>query len=242
MHHISLLRWYQEYDLGQTMCFDLPQPPVQMPISSAESVSEGKDSSVSKEHQLKALYQELLDFKGCALAQTAEHTVFGDGDPHSPIMLVGEAPGAEEDRLGKPFVGLSGQLLTNMLAAIHLQRSEVYIANIIPWRPPFNRQPSLEEIGVCLPFIERHIAIINPKILVCLGSVACKALLKVSTGITALQKQSLVYKSPYIKEPIMTLALYHPAYLLRSPSQKRATWHQLLLLQRHLNEQNRSSF
>lgn len=236
MDTTSLLRWYQEYDLGQTMWFGAREArPQNVPLCKEPSTI-SQENHTTKDQQLKSLYQDMVNFKECGLAHTAENMVFSDGDIHSPLMLVGEAPGAEEDRLAKPFVGLSGQLLNNMLQAIHLDRSRVYIANIIPWRPPFNRQPSLEEIALCLPFIEKHIAIIKPKILICLGSVACKALLKSSAGITVLQKQSLEYRSSYLVDPIATFALYHPAYLLRSPGQKRVTWHQLLMIQKKLKE------
>lgn len=193
----------------------------------------------AKQEALDALYQEMLAFQGCPLSKTATHTVFGDGNIHSSLMLVGEAPGAEEDKMGKPFVGMSGKLLDAMLAAIGLSRSDVYITNILPWRPPFNRQPTSEEIALCLPFVERHIRIIAPKILLLVGSVACKALMRSTEGITLLQTKNLLYTQSLSANPkesleIPAFAIYHPAYLLRSPNQKRVAWHQLLRLKKAL--------
>lgn len=169
-------------------------------------------------------------FNGCALKKTAMHTVFADGDPRADIMLVGEAPGADEDRQGLPFVGLSGQLLNRMFAAIGYDRTRLYISNIIPWRPPGNRQPTTEETSLCLPFVERHIALVQPKVLVFVGGVAAKTLLQSSEGITRLRGKWLTYSNPYLETPIKAYAVYHPAYLLRSPGQKRYAWIDLLKL------------
>ena len=192
----------------------------------------------SKEENLSALYQEILAFQACPLSKTAQHTVFSDGDPNSQLMLIGEAPGAEEDAMGKPFVGMSGQLLTKMLNAIGLARNQVYITNILPWRPPFNRQPTTQEIALCLPFVERHIAMIAPKILVCVGAVASKALLRTGSSMSALHlpSVSITYHSSYGLGPIAAFALYHPAYLLRSPGQKRIAWAQLLRIRNKMQK------
>jgi DNA polymerase len=181
--------------------------------------------------ELKAAVES---FDGCALKQTAMHTVFADGNPKAEIMLVGEAPGADEDRQGLPFVGLSGQLLNRMFAAIGYDRTSLYISNIIPWRPPGNRQPTTEETTLCLPFIERHIALVNPKVVVFVGGVATKTLLNSKEGITRLRGKWLPYSNPYLKEPIKGYAIYHPAYLLRSPGQKRYAWMDLLKLKLEL--------
>ena len=138
----------------------------------------------------------------CSLKKQAKNTVFADGNPSSKIMLIGEAPGAEEDKVGKPFVGAAGKLLDKMLAAIKLDRNSVYITNIVPWRPPNNRSPTLEEIMQCLPFIQKHIDIIRPEILVLLGATATKAILATNQGITKIRGRWFEYNSLVIKKPI----------------------------------------
>lgn len=181
--------------------------------------------------ELKAAVES---FDGCALKKTAMHTVFADGNPRAEIMLIGEAPGADEDRQGLPFVGLSGQLLNRMFAAIGYDRTRLYISNIIPWRPPGNRQPTTEETTLCLPFVERHIALVQPKIIVFVGGVAAKTLLQSKEGITRLRGKWLTYTNSYLKGPVKAYAIYHPAYLLRSPGQKRYAWMDLLKLKLEL--------
>ena len=170
----------------------------------------------------------------CPLKNQALNTVFADGNPSSKIMLIGEAPGAEEDKLGKPFVGAAGQLLNKMLAAINLDRNSVYITNIVPWRPPNNRAPNTEEILQCLPFTQKHIEIIQPSILVLLGGTATKAILATTLGITKLRGKWHEYNSLIIKEPISTMAMYHPAFLLRSPDHKKEAWEDLQKIQKKL--------
>ena len=164
----------------------------------------------------------------CALKKHAGKTVFADGKSSSKIMLIGEAPGAEEDKLGKPFVGRAGQLLDKMLEAIELNRNKVYISNVVPWRPPGNRQPTTEEIIQCLPFIQRHIELINPSILILLGGTAAKALLTTDQGITKLRGVWHQYNSLNLSNPIPTRAIFHPAFLLRSPNFKKQAWQDLL--------------
>lgn len=151
-------------------------------------------------------------------------------------MLVGEAPGEDEDRQGKPFVGRSGQLLDRMLAAIGLDRSTVYITNVLPWRPPGNRSPTPAEIAVCLPFVERHIELVDPALLVLVGGVAAKTLLGTQEGIVRLRGRWLLHSSPGLSRPLPTLATYHPAYLLRSPAHKRDSWRDLLTVKNKLND------
>ena len=167
----------------------------------------------------------------CSLKNHATQTVFSDGNPSSKIMLIGEAPGAEEDKLGKPFVGLAGQLLNKMLSAIKLDRNSVYITNIVPWRPPNNRTPNSKEILQCLPFIQKHIEIIQPSMLVLLGGTASKAILATTFGITKLRGQWYEYNNLNIKKPIPTRAIYHPAFLLRSPAYKKEAWEDLQAIQ-----------
>ncbi|MCE2951469.1 MAG: uracil-DNA glycosylase family protein [Alphaproteobacteria bacterium] len=185
---------------------------------------------------LEALKSLMLAFEGCDLKHTAKNTVFGQGVPSAPVMCVGEAPGADEDEQGLPFVGLSGQLLDKMLATIGLSRKEnVYISNIIPWRPPGNRQPTPYETSVCLPFIERHIELVKPKILVLLGGTSAKTLLREKDGILKVRGKWRAYSSPGLDRPIACLPLYHPAYLLRSPGQKKTVWLDLLRLKEALD-------
>jgi uracil-DNA glycosylase family 4 len=185
---------------------------------------------------LEELRLAMDSFEGCPLKKTAMHTVFADGNPKAEIMLVGEAPGADEDRQGLPFVGLSGQLLDRMFAAIGYDRTTLYISNIIPWRPPGNRPPTLEETTICLPFIERHIALANPKVLIFVGGVAAKTLLKSTEGITRLRGKWLSYTNSYLDHSISGYAIFHPAYLLRSPAQKKYAWLDLLKLKIELEK------
>ena len=145
-------------------------------------------------------------------------------------MFIGEAPGADEDRQGRPFVGMSGQLLNKMAASIGLNRTNFYITNIVFWRPPGNRNPSTGEIAVCLPFVERHIELVGPDILVPLGGPAAKTLLGVQQGITRLRGKWLSYQTSNMAAPIDVLPFFHPAYLLRSPAHKRESWQDLLII------------
>jgi DNA polymerase len=154
-------------------------------------------------------------------------------------MLVGEAPGGEEDRVGKPFVGTSGQLLDRMLATIGLDRSSVYITNVLFWRPPGNRQPTPAEMAACLPFVERHIELVAPDLLVLLGATSTKTLLARTEGITRLRGRWFTFESAGMPRPVPALPMYHPAFLLRQPAQKREAWRDLLLLSEALAKVNR---
>lgn len=190
---------------------------------------------------LEALRQAIADFDGLAVKKTATNMVFSDGNPEADIMLIGEAPGADEDRQGKPFVGISGQLLDKILACVDLSRNAenvknaVYISNILNWRPPGNRTPSPAEIAVSLPFIEKHIMLVQPKIVILCGGVSAKTLLRVDQSISKLRKTWHQYQ-PQTQgldnsgTPIAAIATYHPAYLLRTPIQKRAVWIDMLSL------------
>src|SRR5579862_3983093 len=150
-------------------------------------------------------------FDGCALKRTATSTVFLDGNPQAPVMIIGEAPGAEEDRLGRPFVGRSGQLLDRMLAAIGLDRSGVLITNVIYWRPPGNRTPTAAEIAACQPFVMRHIALVAPRILLLCGATAAGALLPTREGITRLRGRWFELALPGLERPLPVLPTYHPS-------------------------------
>ncbi|UCI32705.1 uracil-DNA glycosylase [Mesorhizobium sp. B4-1-4] len=176
---------------------------------------------------LEELRQHMATFDGCNLKATAKNLVFADGNPEAAVMLVGEAPGRDEDIEGLPFVGRSGQLLDRMLAAIGLDRTSVYIANVIPWRPPGNRTPTPHETEICRPFIERQIELVNPKVLVNLGGPSAKTLLNTSEGILRLRGNWRVHTTASgIAIPAMPTL--HPAYLLRTPAHKKLAWRDFL--------------
>lgn len=185
---------------------------------------------------LEGLRAAMAGFDGCPLAATATKLVFADGNPASRLMLIGEAPGAEEDRTGLPFVGPAGQLLDRMLASIGLDRTQYYITNILPWRPPGNRNPTDAEILTCLPFLHRHIALVRPRQLVLLGKIATSALTGTSTGILKMRGKATLISLPGDPVPIPALPTLHPSYLLRTPGAKRDAWADLLLLRRTIDQ------
>ena len=176
-------------------------------------------------------------FEGCPLKRTATNTVFADGNPGAPLMIVGEAPGADEDRIGKPFVGRSGQLLDRMLGTIGIERATgAYISNVLFWRPPGNRKPTGGEITSCLPFVLRHIALVRPKVLVLCGGTAASTLLQRPEGITRLRGRWFELDIPGLDAPVASLATFHPSYLLRTPLAKREAWKDLIALQLKLDK------
>ena len=183
----------------------------------------------------EALREALAAFDGCALAATATNLVFADGNPDSGLMLIGEGPGAEEDRTGKPFVGASGQLLDRMFASVGLDRTNFLITNLIPWRPPGNRNPTDSEVLICLPFLLRHIALVKPRRLVLLGALASHAVLGNKTGITRLRGKWQQAEIPGLAETVPALPMLHPAYLLRNSGAKRDAWSDLCDLRRKLD-------
>ncbi len=186
---------------------------------------------------LEALRAALTTFAGCALRDTATQLVFADGAERARIMLIGEGPGAEEDRIGRPFVGPAGQLLDRMLASIGLDRGLVRIVNVVPWRPPGNRAPTESEIAVCLPFLQRHIGLIRPEFLLLLGATAARAMLPApdrNTGIRRLRGGWRSLEIPGLPSQIPCLPTYHPAYLLRTPGAKREAWLDLMALKERL--------
>ena len=172
---------------------------------------------------LQTLRSIMANFEGCALKRTATQLVFSDGIPGSQVMFVGEAPGEDEDRIGRPFVGRAGQLLDRMLSAIGLDRQKVYIANVVPWRPPGNRTPTPQETEICLPFIQQQIHLANPQFLVCLGGSASRTMLGVQSGIMRARGSWFAYPGPTGRN-IRALAMLHPAFLLRQPAHKRFAW------------------
>jgi DNA polymerase len=175
---------------------------------------------------LAELKAALESFDGCPLKKTATNTVFADGVPDHRIMLIGEAPGRDEDRIGKPFVGRAGQLLDKMLAAIHLDRTKnAYITNVINWRPPDNRDPTPEEAAMCLPFLRRHIELVNPGIIILLGAVSARHVMGKTDGIMRLRGKWLEYHVNGAMVPVMPTL--HPAYLLRRAADKKLAWRDL---------------
>jgi DNA polymerase len=214
-----------------------PAPPRSLPraASGAPEDAAGMAREQAQHAQsLEELEAILAGFDGCALKFSAKNLAFSDGNPDGRVMLVGEAPGADEDRIGKPFMGRSGQLLDRMLAAIGLDRSEVYVANIVPWRPPGNRTPTPQEVAICKPFIARQIELASPEFLVCLGGPAAQNLLNIKDGILRTRGRWFTYRTDDGRD-VRTLPTLHPAYLLRQPLQKRLGWRDFTALRRALD-------
>ena len=210
-------------------------PPRALTESAAEPAQSAR-ALAAQATTIEALAALISGFDACPLKRTATNTVFADGNPAAPVLIIGEAPGADEDRLGKPFVGRAGQLLDRMLTAIGLDRTGVQITNVIYWRPPGNRKPTAAEIASCLPFVFRHIVLSRPKVLVLAGGTAASTLLDVTDGITRLRGKWFDLAVPGLEEPLPTLPMFHPAFLLRSPERKREAWRDLLALRAKLAE------
>jgi DNA polymerase len=208
-----------------------PQAQPALPLA-VEHLARSARESAAEAQTLEQLRERLEAFEGCGLKVTATRLVFGDGNPQANIMLIGEAPGADEDRQGIPFVGRAGQLLNAMLSAIGLDRPTIYIANIVPWRPPGNRTPTPVETAACLPFIKRQIELVEPKILICLGAPSAQTLLATKESITRLRGRWHSYALG--ETQIKALAMLHPAFLLRQPAQKRLAWQDLRMLAREI--------
>lgn len=214
---------------------------LQRPASSPDALPIGAEKAIQDARSLAAgassvaeLEEAISVFEGCPLKKTAANLCFLDGNPESKILLIGEGPGAEEDRQGKPFVGVSGQLLDRMLASIDLDRSKVLISNTVFWRPPGNRTPTTSETAMCLPFVARLIDLVEPQVLIALGGSAAKILLNQTQGIGRLRGRWFTYGEETRDHPIAAMAMFHPAYLLRSPAQKREAWRDLLMLKQKL--------
>ncbi len=219
-----------------------PAKAVSAPPLFAHSSSEAAQSArrlAAEAQNTEALALRIAAFDACPLKRTATRTVFADGNQAAQVMIIGEAPGAEEDRLGRPFVGRAGQLLDRMLGAIGLDRKAVLITNIVYWRPPGNRTPSAAEIASCLPFVLRHIALVKPRALLLCGATAVGALIPEGGGITRLRGRWFQLEIPGLDEPVPTLPTFHPAFLLRSPEKKRDAWRDLLSLKARLDAQRR---
>lgn len=188
----------------------------------------------SKATSLAELKEMVASFEGCHLKSTAATTVFGEGNSQARLMLIGEAPGADEDRQGRPFVGRCGKLLDKMLSAINFTREECYITNVLPWRPPGNRTPTDDEIAICLPFLKRQIELIAPDIILLLGGIALKSVTDNPDSISRTRGKWLSYNIE--NKEINVLATYHPSYVLRSSAQKAKVWADLLRLKKKFAE------
>jgi uracil-DNA glycosylase family 4 len=199
-----------------------------------------EDTTASQLAEAATTFEELraavAAFDGCALKKTATNLVFSDGNPAARLMIIGEAPGADEDRVGKPFVGVSGQLLDRMLGAVGQDRTNTLITNVLFWRPPGNRTPTPAEIAACLPFVERMVEIVDPAVLVLAGGIAAKTMLARAEGIMRLRGRWLEFRTPRMARPVPAIATFHPAYLLRSPGQKRLAWQDFLAVRSKLAE------
>ena len=224
-----------------TRAQDDPSPPLSRdgvsrtptsPPPSAEAAVMSARAAAKSAESLDALRALLATFEGCMLRTTATQLVFADGNPKGRVMFVGEAPGRDEDIAGVPFVGRSGKLLDLMMQAIGLDRTQAYIANIVPWRPPGNRTPTPHESAICLPFLLRQIELADPDVLVCLGGPSSQALLGFKDGMRRTRGRWLSFDTG--KREIRAMATFHPAYLLRSPLEKRHAWRDFLAVKKAL--------
>lgn len=248
------LKWYQAMgidDIGSEKTTNQLKTPTPEATATPVTANENKNTTaMSSPHQLMQLSKSLADqanslseledavrdFTHLSICKTATNTVFCDGQANSDIMMIGEAPGAEEDKQGIPFCGASGKLLDQMLECIGLSRQKnFYITNTLFWRPPGNRRPTPEEINICKPFVEKHIALFKPKLIILIGGTAITSVLASKQGITKMRGKFFDYSNGYTEETTKLTALFHPSYLLRSPGQKRLAWQDLLMIDEHLN-------
>ncbi len=204
-------------------------------ISAVASIEEARKLA-NESNTLEELTLAIRSFNGCGLKRTATSTVIADGVAASRLMFVGEAPGADEDRAGLPFVGETGQLFDKMLGCIGLKRTEnCYLTNVLFWRPPGNRKPTAEELDISRPFVEKHIALVNPKMLVLVGGTATQAILGDTRGITRLRGQKFTYTNSYMSGEVPVRVIYHPSHLLRQPAGKKQTWADLLAIKAEIS-------
>jgi uracil-DNA glycosylase len=212
------------------------RPATPQPVALAQTPS--PSSTIAQAcNTLPELKAAVEAYTGCALKSFATKTVFADGQHNARVMVIGEAPGEDEDRQGLPFVGVSGKMLDRMLGSVGLDRAQnAYITNIVFWRPPGNRKPTADEIVLCLPFVQRQIELLNPAAILLVGGPAASTLLNTTQGITKIRGQWNDYRCSGLANPIPAMATFHPAYLLRSPQQKRLAWRDLLMFRRRLDE------
>ncbi|QXK92286.1 uracil-DNA glycosylase [Neoehrlichia mikurensis] len=249
---LEVLKFYHDSGIDNILDDDITEIPQNTGVQLDNSITLQDDNSITLQENidwinianrlaancksLDDLKQIVNSFDGCAIKKFATNTVFSDGNPCAKVMLIGEAPGANEDMEGKPFCGVSGKLLDKMLSAINLDREKVYISNTVFWRPPGNRRPSDCEISMCKPFVEKHIALISPKMLILVGSTACYALLDSQNTISKLRTKFHTYTNQFLEHSITTAVIFHPAYLLRQPMQKRLAWEDLQKIRDYLEE------
>lgn len=255
---INMLKWYVECGVDETISdqpinwFDeanniqiiqqvktvsLPaekppsRPSATSPLASQKELIADAEKAAAQCSTLEELNAAILAFEGCSLKKTASNTVFSDGNADSDIMLIGEAPGAEEDKTGRPFIGQAGQLLDRMFGAIDMKReTDFYITNVLPWRPPGNRKPTDAECDLCLPFLKRHIELFKPKMIILIGGTSASSVLNVETGISKLRGKWKEYES------IPLMPIFHPAYLIKQPHYKKQTWHDLLIIKERIED------
>jgi uracil-DNA glycosylase family 4 len=208
----------------------------QQPLVSIAEIVAGAKATAEACKSLKELEKAVKNFDGCSLKKMATNTVFADGDPASEIMIIGEAPGNHEDLQGIPFCGDSGKLLNEMFKAIGFKRENLYITNTLFWRPPGNRRPTEDELSMCKPFVEKHIALMKPKLIVLMGATAMADVLKINEPISKMCGKFFDYKNDYLPKPIKTTVLFHPSYLMRQSSKKRDTWLDLLVIKEFLGK------
>lgn len=224
------LRSYLKEDKCTRQLSDQAQDQVKLEVNSTSSAQIAANC-----RSLDELDAAIKSFKGCALKDTTMTTVFADGNRNAKVMLIGEAPGATEEQQGIPFCGESGQLLDKILATIGLSReNNLYITNTVFWRPPGNRKPMQEELEICLPFVEKHIALLNPSLLILAGSVALYSLFKITSPISQCRQKILMHKNSYLAKEIPTIVIFHPSYLLRQPAQKKLAWQDMLFIEKFL--------
>ncbi|MBA8666427.1 uracil-DNA glycosylase [Holosporaceae bacterium 'Namur'] len=232
----NLLKWYVEMGVDSFLS-EKPINRLKKDEEKFELKVKTPEYNASREiadkcNNLGMLEQAVKAFDGCAIKKGATNTVFKDGNPKSKIMLIGEAPGANEDEQGIPFCGLSGKLLNNILLAIGLKREDVYISNTVFWRPPGNRRPTTEEIKICRPFVEKHVALVAPKLIILVGNTAVESLLDLKVSMASLRGKYFDYSNPYLSKPIKTAVIFHPAYLLRQALKKKEMWMDILKIKK----------
>ncbi|MCE3255258.1 MAG: hypothetical protein K0R25_752 [Rickettsiaceae bacterium] len=210
--------------------------PVNQSLTPISEIIAQADAMAKAAKNLKELEKAVRDFDGCSLKKMATNTVFADGNPDSEIMIIGEAPGNHEDLQGIPFCGDSGKLLNEMFKAIGFKRENLYITNTLFWRPPGNRRPTEDELAMCKPFVEKHIALMQPKLIVLMGATAMVDVLKINEPIGKMRGKFFDYQNEYLKKPIKTTVLFHPSYLMRQSSKKREAWMDLLGIKKFLGK------
>lgn len=239
----NLLQWYQHMGVNEIHLSEpgqLIKKPKSSPHKKKDIAAESASELVAQARKIADQCQTLAElrsavenFEGLSIKKTATNTVFADGNSNADIMAIGEAPGANEDEEGIPFCGVSGKLLDQVLLSIGLSRAKnLYISNSIFWRPPGNRKPTPEENATCLPFVEKHIALIKPKLLLLVGSTSASALLNSTETISRLRSKFYQYENRYLAEAIPVAVIFHPSYLLRQPLQKKTVWFDLLKIKK----------